>query len=65
MKVIFNHPRIVDGVLYPKSKSHVELSEKQLDHWFVKALMKEGDISAVIEEKAVEEKAAESVKAKK
>jgi len=47
MKLIFNKPRVVDGVLYRADKEPQEVPDKALDHWFVKNCILAGDITVL------------------
>jgi hypothetical protein len=46
MKVKFNHPRGIDGKTYEAGQEH-ELHDSTADHWYFKALVKNGDAHVV------------------
>jgi hypothetical protein len=59
---VFNESRKVGGVIYPKSKKPVAVEKKHLDHWFTKALIKQGDILTAmpVEEDEADDESEES-----
>lgn len=50
MKAKFKHPKKIDGQFYGKGEH--TLPDAHADHWFVKALIKSGDIVVLGEAKA-------------